>query len=1112
MREGCCGVGWGICNSIGPSSVFDMPVCRSDYLPLKNQVLPDPSTPHSNGNGLGVLEGFAKSRRQSSYPHRRHFSAESFDEHHNNSEDRALLCYGEIEHSEANQGFEPRPGFYAERKALQPFADPVNLIEYWKPSYYSSRDHANRKQPYTHPEHEQRKHSYRELWQIGAIGATGAPDFDQRKNSPSYSPTERSVHEQRKGLGFWVSDHPTEDHGFHRGNNWLGDRNSTGSNSPAGGRVQCASSTGLQRQSSGSSYSDSFLSGDFPLTTLSPTVSLNANDSAFFNALYDDGCKYDDPRPVKHSNGSLKSWAQQTEESYNLQLTLALRLTAEATSTEGNDLHFFGNQVAPHTAAVDSATKVEAASYRFWVNGSLSYYDKIEDGFYHIWGMNPYVWTVCNNLDEGHQMPSLESLKSVDPMDSSMEVVLIDKQADSHLRELQNKTLVLAYASTNTRQVAEELGKLVCMLMGGTSLTEDGDLMMRWKANSKMLRDCLNSIVLPMGSLSVGLCKHRALLFKALADIIDLPCRIVQGCKYCGLSDGSSCLVQCDVEREYLVDLIGSPGELSDPMSLVSGSTFLSIASPLRMPELKSFHITDEVRSLARQYSHDNKSLNDLFDVANSSQVAGPFEDTSRVSSASTSEQVTIEPAVSCPNACTDKKSTTTIVAADVTNFAGKRSMFNMMMHGEGLNTKVDKIHVPNKSIFSTERNGTRPPKLTDFSVAVRSTKLHLEKSWRMPSISKAGDDNLQHRHLPVHMKGDMVTKNGIQNSCEKDKCLVEHGKITNAECPQETVLPMHMQKDVQPKLQVSHNKGEDGRLKQAGGIQHNRITLELSLAMDGLEIPWEDLVLKERIGSGSFGTVHHADWHGSEVAVKILIDQDLHDDRLKEFLREVAIMKRLRHPNVVLFMGAVTKRPNLSIVTEYLPRGSLYRLIHRAGARELLDERRRLRMALDVAKGINYLHQLNPPIVHRDLKSPNLLVDKTWTVKVCDFGLSRFKANTFISSKSAAGTPEWMAPEVLRDEPSNEKSDVYSFGVILWELVTMQQPWSGLSPAQVVGAVGFQNRRLTIPQDMHPEIAAIIEACWANDPRQRPSFLSIMESLKPLVKSSAAQSVHGNS
>jgi serine/threonine-protein kinase CTR1 len=72
------------------------------------------------------------------------------------------------------------------------------------------------------------------------------------------------------------------------------------------------------------------------------------------------------------------------------------------------------------------------------------------------------------------------------------------------------------------------------------------------------------------------------------------------------------------------------------------------------------------------------------------------------------------------------------------------------------------------------------------------------------------------------------------------------------------------------------------------------------------------------------------------------------------------------------------------------------------------------------------------------------------------------------------------MAPEVLRDEPSNEKADVYSFGVVFWELITMQLPWSGMSPAQVVGAVGFQNRRLHIPKELHPDLAAIMESCWA--------------------------------
>jgi serine/threonine protein kinase len=307
---------------------------------------------------------------------------------------------------------------------------------------------------------------------------------------------------------------------------------------------------------------------------------------------------------------------------------------------------------------------------------------------------------------------------------------------------------------------------------------------------------------------------------------------------------------------------------------------------------------------------------------------------------------------------------------------------------------------------------------------------------------------------------------------------------------------------DLAAQLKAIDISAENGNKENIpGATLPKSLSIEPSFAVDWLEISWEELELKERVGAGSFGTVYRADWHGSDVAVKVLMDQDVGEAQLKEFLREIAIMKRVRHPNVVLFMGAVTKCPHLSIVTEYLPRGSLFRLINKAANGEMLDLKRRLRMALDVAKGINYLHCLNPPIVHWDLKTPNMLVDKNWSVKVGDFGLSRFKANTFISSKSVAGTPEWMAPEFLRGEPSNEKCDVYSFGVILWELLTMQQPWSGLGPAQVVGAVAFQNRRLPIPKDTSPELAALVESCWDDDPRQRPSFSSIVDTLKKSLK-----------
>ncbi|KAJ6808702.1 serine/threonine-protein kinase EDR1-like [Iris pallida] len=264
-------------------------------------------------------------------------------------------------------------------------------------------------------------------------------------------------------------------------------------------------------------------------------------------------------------------------------------------------------------------------------------------------------------------------------------------------------------------------------------------------------------------------------------------------------------------------------------------------------------------------------------------------------------------------------------------------------------------------------------------------------------------------------------------------------------------------------------------------------------------EIPWEHLIIGERIGLGSYGEVYRADWNGTEVAVKKFLDQDFYGDALDEFRSEVRIMRRLRHPNVVLFMGAVTRPPNLSIVSEFLPRGSLYRILHRPNCQ--IDEMRRIKMALDVAKGMNCLHTSIPTIVHRDLKSPNLLVDKNWTVKVCDFGLSRLKHSTFLSSKSTAGTPEWMAPEVLRNEPSNEKCDVYSFGVILWELATLRMPWRGMNPMQVVGAVGFQDGRLDIPKEVDPLVATIIWECWQKDPSLRPSFAQLTTALKSLQR-----------
>ncbi|OVA04645.1 Protein kinase domain [Macleaya cordata] len=740
-------------------------------------------------------------------------------------------------------------------------------------------------------------------------------------------------------------------------------------------------SLGLQRQSSGSSFGESSLSGEYYV----PTMSMAGNDPEMFGHLHEEGFIGGGGelriKAVEASgSSSSKSWAQQTEESYQLQLALALRLSSEATCADDPN---FLDPVPDESIIRSSVASVEAISHRFWVNGCLSYFDKVPDGFYLINGMDPYVWTMCTDLQEHGRVPSIESLKAIDS-DSSIEVVLIDKSSDPSLIELQNRVFGLSRSCITTKEVVDQLAKLVCIHMGDAASTGEDFLVSRWKECSQVLKDCLGSVVIPMGSLSIGLCRHRALLFKILADTIDLPCRIGKGCKYCRRDDAASCLVRFGLDREYLVDLIGKPGCLCEPDSLLNGPSSISISSPLRLPRYKPVDTTESFRSLAKQYFQDCQSINLIFSDAPAGE-------------------------------------------------SGETSMLPMPQ-------------------------GFGRPNVRDRDSLMQSS--------RDPAQSVVSSLDL------VRDPMNHIPPNG-------------HREI-------QAIVPVNPRADMDRDLRF---------MQGSQLVPNSRSSSELSFDVEDLDIPWSDLDLKEKIGAGSFGTVHRADWNGSDVAVKILMEQDFHAERFQEFLREVAIMKRLRHPNIVLFMGAVTRPPNLSIVTEYLSRGSLYRLLHKSGAREVLDEKRRLSMAYDVAKGMNYLHRHNPPIVHRDLKSPNLLVDKKYTVKVCDFGLSRFKANTFLSSKSVAGTPEWMAPEVLRDEPSNEKSDVYSFGVILWELVTLQPPWINLNAAQVIAAVGFKNRRLEIPSNVNPQVATLIEACWAHEPWRRPSFSSIMDTLKALIK-----------
>ena len=233
--------------------------------------------------------------------------------------------------------------------------------------------------------------------------------------------------------------------------------------------------------------------------------------------------------------------------------------------------------------------------------------------------------------------------------------------------------------------------------------------------------------------------------------------------------------------------------------------------------------------------------------------------------------------------------------------------------------------------------------------------------------------------------------------------------------------------------------------------------------------IPFADVKLGVLLGAGSFGSVHAASWQGTEVAVKMPKISDVAGSQvammetlLNKFKAEGDMMASVRHPHVVNFLGMCVEP--LCIVTEQCSRGSLYSILEKAKNDPALAQEltwtKRLRLVADVASGMVYLHRRSPPILHRDMKSPNVLVSDAWRAKVADLGLSRIVeevvATASVGTSMANINTRWLAAEVMENSPWLPASDVYAFGVVLWEVLTWELPWSHLSNPYMVSNSRF--------------------------------------------------------
>ncbi|THG05977.1 hypothetical protein TEA_000235 [Camellia sinensis var. sinensis] len=981
-----------------------------------------------------------------------------------------------------------------------------------------------------------------------------------------------------------------------------------------------------------------------------------------------------------------------SEEEYQVQLALALSVSGRESGDDPEKdqiravtLLSLGRHGSNSIRERDEAA-ADLLSRQYWGYSVLDYEEKVVDGFYDVFGLS------TDPATQG-KMPSLAYLET-NPGSSGFEVIIVNQTIDPSLQELLQiaHCISLDCSAGEVSVLVQRLAELVTDHMGGP--VKDANIMLaRWMEISTELRTSLHTSVLPIGSLKIGLSRHRALLFKVLADNVGLPCRLVKGSHYTGVEDDAVNIIKLANESEFLVDLMGAPGTLI-PADILSAkdTSFNSFHPKLsKLPTLQTAHDSEVFYPIPRPLLGDFEGSSQSSVVENSlplgrkassekTVLPSASGDTgvgsSGINKVTPAKQLDHVPSLAIgtslhkgsrgPNASGDgsrlnvnivpyNQSTTEDsknLFADLNPFQIKGSGKASVQSNPAWN-KVDEFRRPKNELVSG-----RPPaslmwknrqacnevptrKEYDFAEGLLPRNNREVNDYNMSSsasTSSTGSEKvypnipkLQNKNYPTHRDiGDKkisIDGNSLLASMEsqfnrfslEDNLNINHKEEHHRDEEVRQSDGLHMAKEhgrnaigVHDHRKYTRDRFMGANLKLKGpespSSSVDSSAVQADPVMDDVgecEIPWDDLVIGERIGLGSYGEVYRADWNGTassrsllhlfplfpppflssfssgythnhptgaqpqshgqdqpqaatmEVAVKKFLDQDFSGAALVEFRSEVRIMRRLRHPNVVLFMGAVTRPPNLSIVTEFLPRGSLYRIIHRPNCQ--IDEKRRIKMALDVAKGMNCLHTSIPTIVHRDLKSPNLLVDNNWNVKVFtgtpkivpykyrvltgygyayqyggtrtryggtrtgygkrgsgtfgsfgygtgtpqvgDFGLSRLKHNTFLSSKSTAGTPEWMAPEVLRNEPSNEKCDVYSFGIILWELATLRLPWSGMNPMQVVGAVGFQNRRLDIPKEVDPLVARIIWECWQTDPNLRPSFAQLAVALKPLQR-----------
>jgi serine/threonine protein kinase len=338
---------------------------------------------------------------------------------------------------------------------------------------------------------------------------------------------------------------------------------------------------------------------------------------------------------------------------------------------------------------------------------------------------------------------------------------------------------------------------------------------------------------------------------------------------------------------------------------------------------------------------------------------------------------------------------------------------------------------------------------------------------------------------------------------------------------------------------------GGDG---QGQSIAHASVTSDGGLSSshgapafddENFRVDFSEIETIELIGSGAFGDVYKCRWRGILVAAKCIKASKIQKEwllknrpndsspspegtlegsinltemtdeekemALDDFRKEIDIMRRLRHPNIVMMLG-YSHYEDLDMMILEICRCSLHDVFRANNVtNSQIPKRTIIVYAQQLAQGMNYLHKSRPPIIHRDLRPSNLLIDANGALKIADLYLAKIRpdaerrendASSLMIQTSLQGVYRYMAPEVFRREKYTESVDVYSYSMILYHMLMGRPPWAGLSELDAITKAAIDGERPLIPRDVDERLSTLMKRCWDENPRTRPSFEEIVTCL----------------